>query len=127
MKNRPTVVVLALCLFLGGLAPLSAEGLPKLKDPRVLFELGQKLVAKGDDGVIAMARIARAMLFAQEKDWQKALAELRTLDGEVRDPEVLFVANGLKIVVLKKAETPREGFLQELQKMVDEAKARRAR
>lgn len=126
MKKKLFVLMLTAGLFSSFLPPVSAKGLP-IKDPKVLFELGQKLVSKGDDGIIAVARIARAMTFAEGAEWEKAIGELHALDGEVKDPEVLFVTNTLKIIVLKRAKTPKEAYLKELEKIIDGAKARRPR
>ena len=121
MKRISAVILVA--VLMGALAaPCSAE---KVKDPKVLFAVGQKLVSKGENGVIAMARIAKAVTFVEAKEWGKAIEELKFVDGEVKDPEILFVTNALKIVVLKKSKQGREATLAELDKIIAAAKERR--
>lgn len=128
-KWRSVALGLALAMVGSlGVGSAFAAGVAREMPPRevLLWGIAQKVLQKGDEAVLALARLAKARLYLEKASQPgKALVELEKLETETRDPEVRLVVSLLKMVVMEKAETPLETQLEALDRMIAQAKDRR--
>ena len=93
----------------------------------LVYKVVTKLMSKGDEAVISIGRILKAeAYFKQLKNPTKAIEELDKLEKELKDPELLFAANTIKILILKETEKDPAKFISHMDKIIASAKERLA-
>ena len=91
----------------------------------LIYKIVTKLMSKGDEAVISLGRILKAeTYFKKLKDPAKAISELDKLENELKDPELLFAANTIKILIIKETEKDPSKFIAHMDKVIASAKER---
>lgn len=95
------------------------------KEAEIVFTIFKKLMSKGDQAVIGIARVLKAETYLKKLDNpQKALQELKKLDQEVSDCELHFASKVLQMIIMKKSEKDPEKYLENLDAIIAETKER---
>lgn len=129
-KRRVAGWMAALMLGAVGIGSAFAAGVASELPPKevMIWNIAQKVLQKGDEAVLALARLAKVRLFLEKtKQPEKALAELNTLEQEVQDQEVRVVVTVLKLMVMEKSQAPVEQQLEVLDGMIASARGRLGR
>jgi len=123
MKKMMFLVSLFLMVIFISPVAVMAEGSGEGKNVKLIAQVVTKLMAKGDQSVIAIGRILKAeTLLKQMKAPAKAIAELDKLTSEIDDSELLFAANTIKMLILKETEKDPEKFMSAIDKVINSAK-----
>lgn len=99
-------------------APFLMAAVPEAKGddphPQAILEVikyvRSALAEKGDEGVVALARIAKADILKKMGKADLAIAELKKLAEESKDREILVVANAALLDLLSKERRFDEGI-----------------
>lgn len=125
MTRNIVALTLAACILA---AAVPATALAK-EDGKAeyLFEIARRLMAKGDEATVALARVLKAETYAKKlNDTKSAIAEIDKLETEVTDKELLMVANAIKMVLLKQTEQDPQKVLSGMDAVIAAAKKRMA-
>jgi len=127
MSHRTFTASLLVAFALVAFAPAPAVAGPK-DNPQVaqmIFQIVNRLMAKGDEAIVGVGRVIKAETYYKKLGQpDKALAELATLESELHDKELLFAVNALRMAIMKETSKDPEQLLKNLDGVIAAAKER---
>lgn len=123
-KKIAIMSIIVICMTLT-IAPVNASQGKEKDKAEILYKVVTKLMSKGDEAVIGLGRILKAETYFKKMNQpDKAIEEINKLEEELTDPELLFAANTIKMLILKKTEEDPSKFISSIDGIIGAAKTR---
>lgn len=123
-KKLAILSIIFICLTVS-VMPVNAAQEKEKDKAEILYKVITRLMSKGDEAVIGLGRILKAETYFKKLNQpEKAVEEINKLEQELKDPELLFAANTIKMLILKKTEKDPSKFISSIDGIIEAAKTR---